>query len=203
MREDRAVCSAFRTYCLSAVLDAPISSVSCNHKSQKCLCSMRAECSGSWGCTCFFLHSLQKCREIFCSCLRFDHGIIPKWLPVQLMNRTIYHKSSAFPSSVFFTGEKKKTKKQQTLTMLIYEYSICSCKSRWRTAQQPPTAPRSPPHHEQGWLWTQPSSCCTSHLFPDFCLPISSNLFCTNHPIPAALFRVTLEAILEAPLSAY
>lgn len=40
-------------------------------------------------------------------------------------------------------------------------------------------------------------------LFPDFCLPISSNLFCTNHPIPAALFRVTLEAVLEAPLSAY
>lgn len=107
------------------------------------------------------------------------------------------------PILYFSQGKKNKQTKKQTLTMLIYEYSICSYKSKWRTAQQSPTAPRSPPHHEQGWLWTQPSSCCTSHLFPDFCLPVSSNLFCTNHPIPAALFRVTLEAILEAPLSAY
>lgn len=197
LREDRAVRSAFRIYCLLAVLDAPVFSVSCNYKSQKCLCS-----GESWRLRILRLHVLfstftaEMSRNLlflpaFCS---WYH---PQMLPVPLVNRAIYHKSSAFPSSVFFTGEKKKG------TILIYEYSICSCKSRWKTAQQPPTAPRSPTHPEQGWLRTQPSSCCTNHLFPDFCLPVSSNLFCTNHSIPVALFKVTLQAILEAPLSAY
>lgn len=108
LREDRAVRSAFRIYCLLAVLDAPVFSVSCNYKSQKCLCS-----GESWRLRILRLHVLfstftaEMSRNLlflpaFCS---WYH---PQMLPVPLVNRAIYHKSSAFPSSVFFTGEKKK-----------------------------------------------------------------------------------------------